>query len=141
LIALGKIMRVYVLLFNVGTDNEGIHTLKLKQPELENGLLEDRYQDVVLAFEQEDDATRFGLLLEAQDFPEPAVEGIDQEELEEFCESSGLGLQYVSEGMLAVPPSANIETTDWQVDGPPPEEPEPMLPNLEDIRRRLEGLL
>ncbi len=141
-------MRVYVLLFNVGTDNEGIHTLKLKQPELDDddGLLdEDEYQDVVLAFEQEDDATRFGLLLEAQDFPEPAVEGIDQEELEEFCESSGLGLQYVSEGMLAVPPSANIETTDWQVDGqidgPPPEEPEPMLPNLEDIRRRLEGLL
>jgi Protein of unknown function (DUF3110) len=134
-------MRVYVLLFNVGTDNEGIHTLKLKQPELEDGFLEDQYQDVVLAFEQEDDATRFGLLLEAQDFPEPAVEEIDQEELEEFCESSGLGLQYVSEGMLAVPPSANIETTDWQVDGPPPEEPEPMLPNLEDIRRRLEGLL
>jgi Protein of unknown function (DUF3110) len=137
-------MRVYVLLFNVGTDNEGIHTLKLKQPETEDGFLEDEYQDVVLAFEQEDDATRFGLLLEAQDFPEPAVEGIDQEELEEFCESSGLGLQYVSEGMLAVPPSANIETTDWQVDGPQPEakeEPEPMLPNLEDIRRRLEGLL
>lgn len=134
-------MRVYVLLFNVGTDNEGIHTLKLKQPELDDGFLEDQYQDVVLAFEQEDDATRFGLLLEAQDFPEPAVEGIDQEELEEFCESSGLGLQYVSEGMLAVPPSANIETTDWQVDGPTLEEPEPMLPNLEDIRRRLEGLL
>jgi Protein of unknown function (DUF3110) len=134
-------MRVYVLLFNVGTDNEGIHTLKLKQPELEDGLLGDEYQDVVLAFEQEDDATRFGLLLEAQDFPEPAVEGIDQEELEEFCESSGLGLQYVSEGMLAVPPSVNIETTDWQIDGPPPAEPEPMLPNLEDIRRRLEGLL
>ncbi len=134
-------MKVYVLLFNVGTDNEGIHTLKLKQPELDDGFLEDQYQDVVLAFEQEDDATRFGLLLEAQDFPEPAVEEIDQEELEEFCESSGLGLQYVSEGMLAVPPSANIETTDWQVDGPPPEEPEPLLPNLEDIRRRLEGLL
>jgi Protein of unknown function (DUF3110) len=134
-------MRVYVLLFNVGTDNEGIHTLKLKQPEMEDGSQEDEYQDVVLAFEQEDDAVRFGLLLEAQDFLEPTVEGIDQEELEEFCESSGLGLQYVSDGMLAVPPSENLETTDWQVDGPPPEEAEPMLPNLEEIRRRLEGLL
>lgn len=138
-------MRVYILLFNVGTDNEGIHTIKLKQPDAEGqDLAEDPlevYQDVVLAFEEEDDATRFGLLLEAQDFPEPAVEGIDQEELEAFCESSGLGLQYVSEGMLAVPPSTNLETTDWQADGPPPEEPETMLPNLDDIRRRLEGLL
>lgn len=134
-------MRVYVLLFNVGTDNEGIHTLKLKQPEADVDFPEEEYQDVVLAFEQEDDAVRFGLLLEAQDFLEPTVEGIDQEELEEFCEGSGLGLQYVSDGMLAVPPEVNLETTDWQVDGPPPEAPEPMLSNLDDIRRRLEGLL
>ena len=134
-------MRVYILLFNVGTDNEGIHTLKLKQSEGAAGSLEeDEYQDVVLAFEQEDDAVRFGLLLEAQDFLEPTVEGIDQDELEEICEGSGLGLQYVSDGMLAVPPSSNLEKTDWQVEGLPPEEPE-MLPNLEEIRKRLEGLL
>jgi hypothetical protein len=131
-------MRVYVLLFNVGTDNEGIHTLKLKQPETE-----DDYQDVVLAFEEEDDATRFAVLLEAQDFPEAAVEGIDQEELEEFCESSGLGLQYVSEGMLAVPPSSNVDATDWQEEGAVPraEEPEPAMADLDEIKRRLERLL
>jgi hypothetical protein len=129
-------MRVYVLLFNVGTDNEGIHTIKLRQPDTE-----DDYQDVVLAFEQEDDATRFALLLEAQDFPEATVEGIDQEELEEFCESSDLVLQYVTEGMLAVPPASNIDATDWQIDGMPPEEPEPEMPDLDAIKRRLEGLL
>jgi Protein of unknown function (DUF3110) len=133
-------MRVYVLLFNVGTDNEGIHTLKLRQSEGADGSLEDEYQDVVLAFEQEDDAVRFGLLLEAQDFLEPTVESIDQDELEEICESSGLGLQYVSDGMLAVPPSSNVEATDWRIDGSPAEEPA-MLPNLDDIRKRLEGLL
>lgn len=130
-------MRVYVLLFNVGTDNEGIHTIKLKQPETEDD------QDVVLAFEQEDDATRFALLLEAQDFPEAAVEGIDQDELEDFCEDSGLGLQYVSEGMLAVPPSNNIDITDWQEEGgaPPAQEPEPGMADLDEIKRRLERLL
>jgi Protein of unknown function (DUF3110) len=131
-------MRVYVLLFNVGTDNEGIHTLKLKQPETE-----DDYQDVVLAFEEEDDATRFAVLLEAQDFPAAAVEGIGQEELEEFCESSGLGLQYVSEGMLAVPPAVNVDTMDWQEEGAVPraEEPEPAMADLDEIKRRLERLL
>jgi hypothetical protein len=98
---------------------------------------------VVLAFEEEDDATRFAVLLEAQDFPEPAVEGIDQEELEEFCQSSGLGLQYVSEGMLAVPPPANVDTTDWQEEGAVPraEEPEPEMADLDEIKRRLERLL
>jgi Protein of unknown function (DUF3110) len=80
-------------------------------------------------------------LLEAQDFPEATVEGIDQEELEEFCESSDLVLQYVTEGMLAVPPASNIDATDWQIDGVPPEEHEPEIPNLDAIKRRLEGLL
>jgi Protein of unknown function (DUF3110) len=129
-------MRVYVLLFNVGTDNEGIHTIKLRQPDTE-----DDYQDVVLAFEEEDDATRFALLLEAQDFPEATVEGIDQEELEEFCQSANLVLQYVTEGMLAVPPMSNVDTTDWKEEGAPPPQPEPEMPDLEAIKRRLEGLL
>jgi hypothetical protein len=129
-------MRVYVLLFNVGTDNEGIHTIKLRQPDTE-----DDYQDVVLAFEEEDDATRFALLLEAQDFPEAAVEGIDQEELEEFCEGANLVLQYVTEGMLAVPPMSNVDTTDWREEVAPEPEAEPEMPDLEAIKRRLEGLL
>ncbi|MEO1297556.1 MAG: DUF3110 domain-containing protein, partial [Cyanobacteria bacterium J06636_16] len=42
-------MQVYVLLFNAGTDNEGIHSLQA------NG------RNTVLIFEDEDDATRFGL--------------------------------------------------------------------------------
>ena len=97
----------------------------------------------MLAFEEEDDATRFAVLLEAQDFPAAAVEGIDQEELEDFCESSGLGLQYVSEGMLAVPPSSNVDETDWQEEGAVPraEEPEPAMADLDEIKRRLERLL
>jgi hypothetical protein len=131
-------MRVYVLLFNVGTDNEGIHTIKLKPADTE-----DDYQDVVLAFEEEDDATRFAVLLAAQDFPEPAVEVIDQDELEDFCQSSGLGLQLVSKGMLAVPPPTNVDTTDWQEEGAVPraEEPEPRMADLEEIKRQLERLL
>ncbi|MCS6815504.1 MAG: DUF3110 domain-containing protein, partial [Cyanobacteria bacterium] len=55
-------MQVFVLLFNAGTDQEGIHTLKMMDPELGE-------RNVVLMFEAEDDATRFSLMLEAQDFP------------------------------------------------------------------------
>jgi hypothetical protein len=67
-------MRVFVLLFNARTENEGIHTVRVG----------DRNQ--VLMFESEDDASRFALMLEAQDFPPATVEPMDSEEIEEFCE-------------------------------------------------------
>ncbi len=66
-------MSVYVVLFNVGTDNEGIHSIRIG----------DQHQ--VLMFESEDDAIRFGILLEAQDSPTPTVEAIEREEIEEIC--------------------------------------------------------
>lgn len=125
-------MRVYVLLFNVGTDNEGLHSLKIMPPEAEDGIP----KDVVLAFEEEDDATRFGLLLEAQDFPTPTVEGIERAEIEDICLSAGYELQFVPEGTLAVPPEVNVEETDWQVDRQPP-----AISDLDLIRQQLENLL
>ena len=124
-------MNVFVLLFNTGTGNEGIHTLKLKDPNMD-----DMHQDVVLAFEEEDDATRFALLLEAQDFPLPVVEKIERQEIEEFCQESGLKMQFVERGTLAVPPEANVDKTDWQIDDEQPAESE-----YDRIRRQLENLL
>ena len=131
-------MRVYVLLFNPGTENEGIHTLKLKD--------EDR--NVVLMFESEEDATRYGLLLEAQDFLSPTVEEIESEEVEEFCEEANYDCVIVPEGTLAIPPEAVLEATDWQADGEvPPAEEEAEPPSdmsgteLDAIRQRLEKLL
>ncbi|MBF2027094.1 MAG: DUF3110 domain-containing protein [Oscillatoriales cyanobacterium C42_A2020_001] len=130
-------MQVYVLLFNVGTDNEGLHTLRIGE------------HNVVLMFEEEDDATRYALLLEAQDFPSPSVELLEQEEIEEFCEGSGYVAQLVPAGfvpqsdaerLLMAPPENNVDETDWQLER---KEPEPAIANdeLESIRRRLEGLL
>jgi hypothetical protein len=133
-------MVVYVLLFNARTENEGIHTLRAND------------QDVVLMFENEDDATRFGLMLEAQDFPEATVEAIEQEEVEEFCESAGYGWKLVPKGSLAVPPEHNVERTDWdpnqapdQRPTPPPAEPTPSeemsQAELDRIRQQFEKLL
>ncbi|MDX2213371.1 MAG: DUF3110 domain-containing protein [Oculatellaceae cyanobacterium bins.114] len=131
-------MRVFVLLFNARTDNEGIHTLKVGD------------RNVVLMFETEDDATRFGLMLEAQDMGNPTVEAFESEEIKEFCESANYECQMVPEGMLAVPPETNVEQTDWQAEGErsptvdldEKEEPADLSSNdLDAIRRRLEGLL
>jgi hypothetical protein len=135
-------MEVYVLLFNARTENEGIHTVRLGE------------QNLVLMFEDEDDATRYALLLEAQDFPAATVEGMDQEEIEEFCQSAGYEFQIVPKGfvpqsdaerLLMVPPEVNLEKTDWQAEQHPsdePESPEAMQnEELDQIRRKLEGLL
>ena len=130
-------MQVFVLLFNAGTENEGIHTIRIGD------------HNLVLIFEQEDDATRYALLLEAQDFPVPTVEVMEQAEIEEFCEGAGYEGRFVPAGfvpqtdderLLLAPPETNLEETDWQVDAKPEGQSEAET-ELERIRRKLEGLL
>lgn len=133
-------MRVFVLLFNARTDNEGIHTISIGD------------RNMVLMFEEEDDATRYAMLLEAQDFPVPTVEAIDQEEVEEFCESAGYECYLIPqnfvpqnefERLLLAPPERNLDQTDWELGKKPEaEEPSEMSnADLDRIRRQLEGLL
>ena len=132
-------MRVFVLLFNARTENEGIHSISIGD------------RNVVLMFAEEDDATRYALLLEAQDFPEPAVEAIDQDEVEEFCNGSGYECKLIPQGfvpqdefdrVLLSPPEKNLDSTHWKPEGKPEiEEVEPPDPEIERMRRKLEGLL
>ena len=106
-------MNVFVLLYNSGTDKEGIHSIELKG------------RTIVLMFEDKDDATRYCGLLEAQDFPSPTVEMIDIEEIKEFC----IKLEYeyklveknfvpktAEDRLLISPPQKNLEVEDWERD-------------------------
>lgn len=137
-------MRVFVLLFNAGTDNEGIHTIR------------EGDHNKILMFESEDDATRFALQLEAQDFPTPSIEAIDAEEIKAFCQSAGYEWEFIPENeSLVLPPERNVEETDWQDDAEKQEsdteepseiteesaEQEMSDAELDSIRRKLEGLL
>jgi Protein of unknown function (DUF3110) len=139
-------MRVFVLLFNARTEHEGIHSLQIGD------------RNLVLAFEDEDDASRYAMLLEAQDFMIPTVESIDYDEIEDFCQGVGYECQLVPQGfkpqsafdrLLIAPPEQNLEQTDWQVEDDAQEDQETALddplassnPELDRIRRQLEGLL
>lgn len=129
-------MQVYVLLFNAGTDNEGIHSLQTGG------------RNTVLMFENEDDAERFGLMLEAQDFPSPTVEKFDEEDIEEFCQDAGFECKRIPAGALMVPPDTNVDQTDWSPerkydteDPPTADESRLSHEELDDIRQRLERLL
>ena len=104
-------MNIFVLLYNSGTDKEGIHSIEL------NG------RTIVLMFEEKDDATRYCGLLEAQDFPLPTVEMIDIKEIKDFC----LNLDYecklveknfvpktAEDRLLISPPQKNLEVRDLE---------------------------
>ena len=125
-------MRVFVLLFNARTENEGIHTIQVGD------------RNKLLMFESEDDATRFALMLEAQDFPPATVERMDSDEVEEFCNGAGYDWEIVPDGALAVPPESNVEDTDWKEEGTQPPESNAEIADdaeLDRIRRQFEGLL
>ena len=136
--------RVFVLLFDSGSEVEGIHTLEL------NG------RTVVLMFEEEDDALRYAGLLAAQDFPEATPEAISREEIELFCGQAGYDAQAVPSGfmpgtaeerLMLAPPERNLDTNEWreqqeQPEQAPADSAQPAVdPELEAFRRSLEGLL
>ena len=128
-------MLVYILLFNAGTDNEGIHTVQVGD------------RNTILMFQNEDDAARYAGLLEAQDFPSPKVEAIDSEEVERFCRQADYNWEIVDSEKLAIPPEKNVEKPDWDETGKtetPADNAETSSlaeDELERIRRQLEGLI
>jgi hypothetical protein len=127
-------MRVHVLLFNAGTDSEGIHSLEIGG------------RTVVLMFENPEDAERYAGLLEAQDFPAPSVEAVERSEMETFCRQEGYEARFVDarfrpenpeDRFLVAPPAANRDVENWQEETAPREGGT----DLDAVRRRLEGLL
>ena len=131
-------MRVNVLLFDAGSDSEGIHSLEIAG------------RTVVLLFENPDDAERYAGLLEAQDFPVPTVESLDREDVELFCRDAGYEARFVASGfvpesdeerLFMAPPEANRDVSQWK-DEESLSEPEPSSSShLDALRKRLEGLL
>ena len=152
-------MRVHVLLFDAGTDSEGIHSLEIAG------------RTVVLLFENPDDAERYAGLLEAQDFPVPTVEALDREDVDLFCREAGYEARLIESGfvpsndeerLFMAPPQSNRDVSNWKDDSVSDDpvsndgvaeqqaveparqglETEPESnPELDELRRRLEGLL
>ena len=135
-------MLVHVLLYEAGKDNEGIHSLEL------NG------NTIVLMFQNKDDAERYCGLLEAQDFPCPSVELIEQKEIENFCIEAGYEPRLVEEGfvpkskedrLLLSPPEANKDVSHWDKSNISSDNSEKehssKSDELENIKKRLEDLL
>ena len=126
-------MYIFVLLYNAGTEKEGIHSIEL------NG------RTIVLMFEEKDDAERYCGLLEAQDFPLPSVERFDVSEIKAFCNNLDYEYRLVEKNfipktaedrLLISPPQKNLEVENWNND-------EDISNNndLSSIKKNLEKLL
>ena len=130
-------MLVHVLLYDAGTESEGIHSLELKGA------------TVILMFQDRDDAERYCGLLEAQDFPTPSIEELRREDIETFCVESGYDARFVEQGfipsteeerLMISPPLSNLEVGNWNskdnMNNKLTSEDQ-----IEAIKRRLENLL
>ena len=126
-------MKIFVLLYNSNSEDEGIHSIEYKG------------KTIVLMFEEKDDAERYCGLLEAQDFPIPSVEPIEINEIKEFCKQSGYETRLVERNfipktaedrLLLTPPQKNIDTENWN----PNQKQESNL-DLDSIKNNLEKLL
>jgi len=127
-------MFVHVLLYESGTESEGIHSLELKG------------KTVILMFQDRDDAERYCGLLEAQDFPTPSVEELTRVDIEAFCVEAGYEPRFVEKGfipstdeerLLISPPLSNLEVDNWKDQ----KNNSSSNDQLEDIKKRLENLL
>ena len=126
-------MDIFVLLYNLDTEKEGIHSIEL------------RGRTIVLMFEEKDDADRYCGLLEAQDFPSPTVEMINIDEIKDFCtkfdyESKLVERNFVPKSaedrLLISPPQKNLEVENWNQ-----EENKENNIDLNSIKENLEKLL
>ena len=125
-------MNVYVLLYNSGSENEGIHSIELKG------------RTIVLMFEDKDDASRYCGLLEAQDFPLPSVELINIDEIRDFCIKLDYECKLVEKDfvpktsedrLLISPPQKNLEVDNWS------DNKDKVDNDLNSIKEKLEKLL
>ena len=130
-------MLVHVLLYEAGTESEGIHSLELKGA------------TVILMFQDRDDAERYCGLLEAQDFPTPTVEELTRVDIESFCTDSGYEARFVEKGfipssdeerLMISPPLSNLEVGSWDNQDKMKNQ-STSNDQLEDIKKRLENLL
>ena len=126
-------MKIFVLLYNANSENEGIHSIEFKG------------KTIVLMFEEKDDAERYCGLLEAQDFPKPTIELVDFDDIKQFCLNCGYESKLVEKNFipktqedrfLITPPPKNMDPDKWSSQSKDSEETD-----INSIRNNLEKLL
>lgn len=95
--------KLYVILFDTKGAEEGVYSLALDNV------------NIVLAFQEKEEALRYALMLGVQDFPQSKVSAFGAAELKKFCADSGFRLGLVPKGSRISPPDETVDGNleDW----------------------------
>tara|TARA_B100000287_G_scaffold385545_1_gene392780 strand:- start:58 stop:330 length:273 start_codon:yes stop_codon:yes gene_type:complete len=77
-----------------GKENEGAYSVQNEDGD-----------HVLYLFQQEDDATRYAMLLEDQDYPEMHVIEVEPDMMIGVCEDHGYGYTVITPNDIVIPPS------------------------------------
>lgn len=103
--AFERLQTLWVIVFtNVSDGSDGVYSLSIGE------------ESIVLAFQDREEAQRYSLCLEAQEFPSPQICELDSSELKNFCGEAGFRLGFVPKGSLISPPdeSAIDDLDKWR---------------------------
>ena len=129
-----NIRDVWVIIFTNARDgSEGVYSLSVAE------------ENIVLAFQEKEDAYRYSMSLETQDFPSPQVSSFEVDELSEVCKESGFQLGFIPKGALVVPPeeSAIDDLDTWRGKPKSPGDHDKIGMSSEEVemmKKRLESL-
>jgi len=88
---------MYILTIN-GKESEGAYSVSNSDGEM-----------ILYLFEEEDDATRYAMMLEEEDHPEMHVIEIEDDEIIKTCEMHGYQYVVITSDDIVIPPRNNYD--------------------------------
>jgi len=85
----------------------------------------------VLAFEQHEEASRFGIMLQAQGFDLATATKWTSELLSDFCDTADFNLGFVPDAALLIPPEQNFFVDHHELANPPQSNADALLGDAE----------
>ena len=86
-----------------------ILTVTGKESEGAYSVINDDGDKILYIFEQEDDAIRFAMMLEDQDYPEMHVLEVDDRVVIATCENHGYNYAVITPNDIVVPPPVKVD--------------------------------
>lgn len=119
---------VWVIMFNAKDGSDGLYSLTIDT------------DNIILAFESKQEAQRYALCLEVQDFPAPQVCDMEPSDLRDFCIEAKIKLGFIPAGVMLVPPKESaVEDLDaWR--GPSSNESGMSEEDIDIMRKRFDSL-
>jgi hypothetical protein len=84
-----------------------ILTLKGRETDGAYSVIDEQGEKVLYLFVDEDDATRFAIMLEEDDYPEMNVIELDDELVVNMCETEGYRYTIITQNDIVIPPKDN----------------------------------